>query len=113
MPGKSRHDRRKHSFQGKKKKGRRSPPGVVAQQQAVTETHKPVAPPGVVAQRQAVTETHKPVAPPRVAAPSASAPTPPPVLTAVRYPYILTELRRIGILAGIMLVILVLALVLS
>jgi hypothetical protein len=36
------------------------------------------------------------------------------VLTAVRYPYILTELRRIGILAGIMLTILVvLALVLS
>ena len=94
MPGKSRHDRRKHSFQGKKKKGRRSPPGVVAQ-------------------RQADIQIDKPVVPPRVAAPSASAPTPPPVLTAVRYPYILTELRRIGILAGIMLVILVLALVLS
>jgi len=95
MPSKSRHGRRKRSFQGKKKKGRRSPPGVVAQQQAVTEAHKPVAPP-------------------RVAAPSASAPAPTPVLTAVRYPYILTELRRIGILAGIMLVILVvLALVLS
>ncbi len=94
MPGKSRHDRRKHSFQGKKKKGRRSPAGVVAQQQAVTETPKPVASP-------------------RVVAPSASAPTPTPVLTAVRYPHILTELRRIGILAGIMLVILVvLALVL-
>ena len=95
MPGKSRHDRRKHSFQGKKKKGRRSPAGVVAQQQAVTETHKPVV--------------H-----PRVAAPSASAPTPMPGLTAVRHPYILTELRRIGILAGVMLAILVvLVLVLS
>ena len=95
MPGKSRHDRRKRSFQGKKKKGRRSPPGVVTQQQAVTETPKPVAPP-------------------RVAAPSASAPTPTPVLTGARYSYILTELRRIGILAGAMLAILVvLALVLS
>lgn len=95
MPGKSRHGRRKHSFQGKKKKGRRSLPGVVAQ-------------------RQAATQTYKPVVPPRVAAPSASTPTPMPVLTAVRYPYILKELRRIGILAGIMLVILVvLALVLS
>jgi len=95
VPSKSRHGRRKHSFQGKKKKGRRSPTGVVAQ-------------------RQAVTETPKPVAPPRVVAPSASAPTPMPVLTAVQHPYILTELRRIGILAGIMLVILVvLALVLS
>ncbi len=88
MPSKSQHSRRKRSFQGKKKKGRRSPPGVVAQ-------------------RQAVAETRKPAAPPRVAAPSASAPTPMPGLTAVRHPYILTELRRIGILAGIMLVILV------
>ncbi len=95
MPGKSRHDRRKRSFQGKKKKGRRSPPGVVAQ-------------------RQADIQTDKPVAPPRVAAPLTSAPAPRSVLTAVRYPYILTELRRIGILAGIMLVILVvLVLVLS
>ena len=95
MPSKSRHGRRKHSFQGKKKKGRQSPLGVVARQQAVTETPKPVAPP-------------------EVAAPSASAPTPMPVLTAVQHPYILTELRRIGILAGVMLTILVvLALVLS
>ena len=95
MPSKSRHDRRKRFLQGKKRKGKRSPPGVVAQ-------------------RQAATQTYKPVAPPKVAAPSASTPTPMPVLTAVRYPYILTELRRIGILAGIMLVILVvLALVLS
>ena len=95
MAGKSRHDRRKHSFQGKKKKGRRSPPGVVAQ-------------------RQTDIQIDKPVVPPRVAAPSTNAPTPMPGLTAVRHPYILTELRRIGILAGIMLVILVvLALVLS
>ena len=95
MPSKSRHGRRKHSFQGKKKKGRRSPPGVVAQ-------------------RQADIQIDKPVAPPRVVAPTASVPTPIPVLTAVRYPYILTELRRIGILAGVMLAILVvLVLVLS
>ncbi len=95
MPGKSRHGRRKHSFQGKKKKGRRGPPGVVTQ-------------------RQADIQIDKPVAPPRVVAPSARAPTPMPVLTAIRYPYILTELRRIGILAGIMLAILVvLVLVLS
>ena len=95
MPGKSRHDRRKHSFQGKKKKGRRSPPGVVAQ-------------------RQADMQVDKPVASPRVVASSAGVPTPMPVLTAVRHPYILTELRRIGILAGVMLAILVvLVLVLS
>jgi len=95
MPGKSRHGRRKHSFQGKKRKDRRSPSAIVAQ-------------------RQAGIQIDKPVVPPRVAAPSASTPTPMPVLTPVRYPYILTELRRTGILAGIILVILVvLALVLS
>ncbi len=95
MPGKSRHDRRKHSSQGKKRKGRRNPPGVVAQ-------------------RQAAIQIDKPVVPPRVAAPSAGAPTPMPVLTAIQHPYILTELRRIGILAGVILAILVvLALVLS
>ena len=95
MPGKSRHGGRKRSFQGKKKKGKRSPLGVVAQRQADIQIDKPVAPPKVVTS-------------------SASAPTPMPVLTAVRYPYILTELRRIGILAGIILAILVvLALVLS
>ena len=94
MPGKSRHGKGKHSFQSKKKKGRRSPPGVVAQ-------------------RQADIQIDKPVAPPKVVTPSASAPTPTPVLTAVRHPYILAELRRIGILAGILLAILVvLALVL-
>ncbi len=95
MPSKSRHGRRKRSFQGKKKKSRRSPPGVVVQ-------------------RQTDIQIDKPVAPPRVVAPSASVPAPMPVLTAVRYPYILTELRRVGILAGIILVILVvLVLVLS
>ena len=95
MPGKSQRSRRKHSFQGKKKKGRRSHPGVIAQ-------------------RQAGIQIDKPVAPPRVAVPAVSTPTPMPVLTPVRYPYILKELRRTGILAGIMLVILVvLALVLS
>ena len=89
MPGKSQHSRKKHSLQGKKKKGRRSPPGVVVQQQADVQIDKPVAPP-------------------RVAAPVVTAPTLP------RYPYVLTELRRIGILAGIMLIILVvLLLVLS
>ncbi len=95
MPGKSQRSRRKHSFQGKKKKGRRSPSGIVVQ-------------------RQAATQTYKPDIPSKVVAPTARAPTPMPVLTPVRYPYILTELRRVGILAGIMLAILVvLALVLS
>ncbi|MFC1897015.1 hypothetical protein ACFLX8_00380 [Chloroflexota bacterium] len=92
MPGKSQHGKRKHSFQSKKGKGKRNPLGVVAQ-------------------RQADTQGEKSVAPPKVVAPSTSTPTP---LTTVQYPYVLTELRRIGILAGIMLAILVvLALILS
>jgi len=93
MPGKSRHGKRKHLPQDKKRKGKRSSPGVVASQQAEIQIDKPAAPAQVMA-------------------PSVS--TPVPVPTAARYPYIITELRRIGILAGIMLVILiVLALVLS
>ena len=95
MPGKSRHNIKKHSFQSKKKKSRRSPSGVVPQQQENIQSDKPVA-------------LH------RVATPSASTLTQMPVLTAVRHPYVLAELRRIGILAGILLAILVvLALVLS
>ncbi len=95
MPGKSQRSRKKHSFQSKKKNGRRSPPDVVGQ-------------------RQADTQIDKPVAPPRVVAPSISVPTPMPVLTPVRHPYILTESLRIDILAGILLIILVvLALVFS
>jgi len=95
MPGKSQRSRRKYSSQSKKKKGRRSPPDVVGQ-------------------RQADTQIDKPVAPPKMAAPSVTTPTPMPVLTPVRYPYVLTELRKIGILAGIILIILVvLALVFS
>ncbi|MAF85327.1 MAG: hypothetical protein CL875_02425 [Dehalococcoidales bacterium] len=66
------------------------------------------------AQRPAATQTYEPVTPSQVAAPSASVPTSMPAPTAVHYPFIATELRRIGILAGIALVILiVLSLVLS
>ena len=95
MPSKSRHGKRKHSFQDKKKKDMRSSPGVVVQQQAALQIDKPVASP-------------------RVAAPSTRKPTQMPTMIAAQYPYIFAELREIGILAGIMLVILVvLALVLS
>jgi len=57
----------------------------------------------MAAQQQVVAQPDKPVAPPKVAAPLAGMPT----LTLARYPYVVTELRRIGILAGIILVILV------
>ena len=91
MAGKSRRARGKHSLQSKKRK----------RKQIFTLP---------AAQQQAVAQTYKPAAPSKVAAPPAKEPTP----TAARFPHIATELRRIGILAGIMLAILVvLALVLS
>ena len=95
MPGKSRHKKGKHLPQSKKKKSRQRFLATVAQQQAVAQTYEPVSRPAV-------------------SAPSASVLTPMAKLAAVRYPHIGAELRTIGILAGIMLIILViLALVLS
>ena len=83
MPGKSRRSRRKLA-RSKKKKG------------------MPISPAMLTHQRE-VAQPDKPVAPPKAAIPSAGVPT----LASVRYPYVATELQRIGILAGIMLVILV------
>jgi len=83
MAGKSRR-KGKHSLQSKKKKRKQSSTLIATQQQAVAQTYKPTAPS-------------------KVAAPLAKEPTP----TVARFPYIATELRRIGILAGIMLAILV------
>ena len=94
MPGKSRHRKGKHLPQSKKGKSRQRFSAPVAQQQAVAQTYEPVSRPGVPA-------------------PSVSVLTPVAKLAAARYPYIATELRTIGILAGIMLIILtILALVL-
>ena len=81
------------------------------QQPAVAQTYKPVAPPKVTAPSVKVTAPSVKVAAPsvKVAAPSVKEPTP----AVARYPQISNELRRIGMLAGIMLVTLVvLALVL-
>ncbi len=94
MPSKSQHGRRKLS-RSKRRKGWQGFPPVAAQQQAVAQTREAVVPPGV-------------------SAPVASVPTPMATQTPARYPYIVAELRRIGILAGIMVaVIVVLALVLA
>lgn len=88
MPGKSRRGRGKYSPQSKKKKDRPSRPAMLAQQPVVARTPEPV--------------------------PSARVPTPVVKPAAGQYPYIATELRTIGILAVIMLIVLiVLALVLS
>ena len=90
MPGKSRRSGRRYLARSKKRRGDLAR---VAQQQVTAETRKPAA---VAA-----------------AKPSPSMPTPVAKPAGVRYRHIVTELRRIGILAGIMLAILVvLALVL-
>ena len=91
MSGKSRHGKGKH---GKRKKSRQHFSAVSARQTPVAQTNEPI----VVAKPSAL---------------PASVLTPIKTQTATRYPYITAELRRIGILAGIMLAILVvLALVL-
>ena len=95
MPSKSRHRKGKRSFQSKKKKSRLSRPTMLAQQPATAQTLEPASSPSA------------PV-------PSVRAPTPMVKPAAVQHPYIATELRTIGILAAIMLIVLaVLALVLS
>jgi len=84
---------------------------MAGQQPAVAQTYKPVAPPKVTAPSVKVTAPSVKVAAPsvKVAAPSVKEPTP----AVARYPQISNELRRIGMLAGIMVVTLVvLALVL-
>jgi len=81
------------------------------QQPAVAQTYKPVAPPKVTAPsvKVAAPPVKVTVPPVKVAAPSVKEPTP----AVARFPQISNELRRIGMLAGIMLVTLVvLALVL-
>ena len=95
MPGKSRHGKGKHSFHSKKKRSRQRFSAITAQQRVVAQTTKPAAPS-------------------KLSAPSIGVPTPMATPATVRYPYVVAEMRRIGILAGIMLVILIgLTLVLS
>jgi len=95
MPGKSRHSKGKHPVRSKRKRGGRG--SVVS-----------------AAQQSPVSQTGGPVPQPEASVPSPSTLAPSATVATTRYPYIVTELRRIGILAGIILVILVvLALVLS
>ncbi len=96
MVGKSRHKRGKHRIQSRKKKSRQHFADTATQQPAVAEAGESISRPDVPAPPASVP-------PPRVAKP-----------VTTRYPHIATELRTIGILAGIMLIILVvLSLVLS
>ena len=88
MPGKSRHKRGKRSPQSKKRE--------IVQRSS-----------GSVVQHQAVAQNREPVFHPSVSVSSASVATPVVKLTAARYPHITTELRTIGILAAILLIILI------
>ena len=95
MPGKLRHGKGKHPVRSKRKRSGHGSTAIAAQQPLISQTNEVVPKPEVSAPS------------PITSAPSATVST-------VRYPYIVAELRRIGILTGIMLVILVvLALVLS
>jgi len=88
MPKKS---RRQKALQSKRREERQHFPTPAARQEIVTQKHKPVP-----------------------STPSASTPVPRATLRTAQYLYMVPELKRIGILAGIMLAILiVLALVLS
>jgi hypothetical protein len=96
MPGKSRHKRKKYSPQIGTGKSSQLSPTVPARPLTTTET------PGPVSSR------------PRTLGPSARAAAQVQQPASVKYAYVATELRTIGILAGIMLVILiVLSIVLS
>jgi hypothetical protein len=93
MPGKSQRGKGRHAHQSKKSKAKQRQRAMASQQPIAADTPKP-----------AVT----------ISKPTSSGTSAAPVTSKVgRYPYITTELLRIGILAGIILVILiVLALVL-
>ena len=95
MPDKSPHGKGKHHPQSKKSKAKQRYAATVSQPQATPQIPEPSPPAG------------KPAPPTKVATPKATAPV-------IQYPYITAELRRTGILAGVILVILVvLALVIS
>jgi len=94
MPGKSRHGKGKHPHHSKKSKAIERQAGNLLQQQATAVAPKPAA-----------SAEASPA--PKAAAATAAVTTP-------RYPYVAGELKRIGILAGIFIVILiVLSIVLS
>jgi hypothetical protein len=84
MSSKSRRKRGKHSFQAKKRKGRLTPAPIASQAPPAGEIRAPVA------------------SPPPASAPPVSAPAARAAPATSGYPYVAGELRRIGILAAIM-----------
>jgi hypothetical protein len=99
MSGKSRRGHAKHISQSKKKRSRVSHPTIAVQQPVAAAAAAAAPEPAVAA---------------KVVAPVSKASTPTRKPSAISYPLVSVELRRIGILAGIMLVVLVvLSIVLS
>lgn len=88
MPGKSRHSKGKHTTGGKRRKTPHSSLPVAAEQPSVPTTGESVGKS-------------------EVSASSVGVPAPSAVAPQAKYLYIASEIRRIGILAGIMLVVLV------
>ena len=113
MPGKSGHSKGKHLSRSKRRKEaqklqleRQHSPAINIQQQTSAPVDEPAA---VPAPTRAVSEPK-----PTIPTPAASISKPVAKIAVAQHPYIGIELKRIGILAGIMLVILVvLALFLS
>ena len=95
MPGKSGHAKGKHLSRSKRRKGSQKIQFERQDSPAITTPQQPIA------------QADEPAPALTTSAPSASIPTPVTKLPAIQYPYIGIELRRIGILAGTMLVILV------
>ncbi len=88
MPGKSRRSHGRHLPRSKRRKAGKGVSAPVAQPSAVAQRYEPA--PGAA-----------------LLVPSAKTPTPKATVTLAQHPNIAAELRRIGILAGIILVILV------
>ena len=88
MASKSRRKRGKQSFHGKRRKGKLTP---------FLKTAEPAT----------ACQTDTPAAIPAVTAPPESKPVPAPTPAAARYPYVSSELKRIGIIAAIMIAVLV------
>ena len=94
MPGKSRRRKGKYSIQSKKQGG-------------AVRSNASVQPPAAAQARELTPVTNVPAPPRVVPAPKIRAPAPMVKSSAVRYANVPTELRTIGILAGIILVLLV------
>ncbi len=88
MPGKTRRKRAKLSGQSKKKRARQNQLAAAARQPVATQAQKPVPPSDISV--SPVTE-----------------PAPTVKVSVIRHPFIVSELRTIGILAAVMLVVLI------